>query len=160
MTVQSSWKKVCAQCAENCQNFWVGGCLSGIVGGAGASSGCLRNRCSAVRITLVLTRFPGIRVCIPLAMEWPNRGRSVGPGRPNRGCSYCSFPRSVVLRSLFSQVDSPCLVWWDALDGLTVALRWRMSCVRPVTAWRPPALVRLTLGASVPQSCGYHARPF
>ena len=58
-------------------------------------------------------------------------------------------PCSVVLRPPSSQVDLPCLLWWDTLDGLTVALRWRMSCFGPVTAWRPPALVRPTPGASV-----------
>jgi len=50
-----------------------GGCPTGIVGGAGAPSGCLRKRCSAVRITLVLTRFRGIRGVLPR----PRCGRTV-----------------------------------------------------------------------------------
>lgn len=68
----------------------------------------------------------------------------------NFGCEIDGSHAIVVLRPPPSQVDSPCQAWWDALDGLTVVLRWRMSCVGPVTAWRPPALVRPTPGASVP----------
>jgi hypothetical protein len=63
---------------------------------------------------------------------------------------HCSFSRSVAPRLPSSQVDSPCPAWWDALDGLIDTLRWRMRCDGPVTAGRPPALVRLTLGACVP----------
>lgn len=65
--------KLCALWDKIPQNFWVGGCPTGIVGGAGAPSGCLRKRCSAVRITLVLTRFRGIRGVLP----WPRCGRTV-----------------------------------------------------------------------------------
>ena len=49
-----------------------------------------------------------------------------------------------------SQVDLACSARWDALVCLTVVLRWRMSCDGPVTAGRPPALVRPTPGACVP----------
>ena len=74
------------------------------------------------------------------------------------GCEIVCSHAIVVLRPPPSQVDSPCLAWWDALDGLTVVLRWRMSCVGAVTAWRPPALVRPTPGASSHQLCEHHAR--
>lgn len=110
-----------------------GGCPTGIVGGAGASSGCLRKRCSAVRVTLVLTRFRGIRDVHPglrcgriVAAQPAAAGHAVAAAHVGRHRDWLR-PAVGGLRCLGSA--GACL--WLAVAALGVPRRPAAGCGRP-----------------------------